>query len=89
MAGTVSITLGRAEALILFEILSREPDRPECGKFQVPGNRDADYWAFDELLGTLERVLPEPFGPGYDQYLSDAAHNLIRRRGRLPGPDHT
>ena len=63
----------------LFEILLRELNHPECGKFQIPGNPDAEYWAFDERLGALGRVPPEPFSPGYDQYLSDAARYLIWR----------
>ncbi|MGY6770376.1 hypothetical protein [Komagataeibacter sp. NFXK3] len=81
----VCITLDRAEALILFEILSREMNRPQYGKFQAFAGSDAQIWAFDGLLAALERVLPEPFSHDYDRLLPEAARALIRRRGRLPG----
>ncbi|PYD78292.1 hypothetical protein CFR77_11500 [Komagataeibacter sucrofermentans] len=69
--------------LILFEILSREMDRPRYGKFQAFAGSDAQIWAFDGLLAALEHVLSEPFSHDYDRLLSEAANALIRRRGRI------
>ena len=87
MGGPVRIALSQAGALVLFELLSRELDRPHYGVFAGLITNEAEIWALDGLLGALQRVLSAPFSDDYAAQLTRAAAALIERRGTLPQDD--
>ena len=68
---TVAITLGKEEALVLFEILSRYI---ESDVFTVVDVSESE--ALSLLLAHLERVLVEPFDPNYEELLKRAKAKL-------------
>lgn len=66
------MTLTKAEALVLFEFLSRFKDR---GKLDiVDSSEERVLW---KILGTLESKLAEPFAQDYLKIL-DAARSSLR-----------
>lgn len=81
---TISLKLRKAEALILFELLSRELERPKYGRLAEVSSNDAELWALDGLLGALEATLPEPFAANYLELVAAAETYLIELRGKLP-----
>lgn len=77
MNDPVTITLTRAEALVLFEWLHRLDDEP--------GNvDDAEQIALWRLSGALERTLSEPFAPDYRTLLQRARAALTGADGDTP-----
>ena len=70
--GSVAVTLTKAEALILFDLLA---DFHEESSLQI---RDqADRIAMWRLSALLERSLVEIFSPKYQELLSQAREELI------------
>ncbi|MCZ4088868.1 hypothetical protein [Sinorhizobium psoraleae] len=80
---TVNLKRGKAEALVLFELLSRELGRPKYGQLAEVSTSDAELWALDGLLGALESTLPEPFAANYLELVAEAASCLVEWRGKL------
>ena len=71
MSEKVSITLSRAEALVLFEFLSR------FGEQQQLDIRDqAEQRVLWDILADLESALPEPLAHDYDQQLKRARESI-------------
>ena len=67
---------GRAAALVLFEILHRWEDE-DADLQLLPGEQTA-LW---DLSGALERVLVEPFHPGYTEIVQQARERLFASGG--------
>ena len=67
----VHLMIGRAEALVLFEMLA-DFYSPPCLQIQSPAER----LALGRLHGALEKALVEPFMPDY-QSLIDEARSLL------------
>lgn len=70
MTAPVAIELGRAEALVLFELLHRLEDA------EVALGDHADQVALLRLSAALERTLVEPFRPDYRELLERARAQL-------------
>ncbi len=82
---TVSLELEKEEALILFELLSREiDDQRGHGKLEEALGNDAELWALNGLLCSLEKTLSEPLAPNYIELVAQAEASLIRRWGEWP-----
>ena len=73
---TISLILGKAEALILFELLAGFHSQPTL---QVRDN--AERLALVRLHGALEKTLVEPFSEEYKQTLTRARADLTRQWG--------
>lgn len=73
--GDVSIQLGRAEALVLFELLHELEDDERWS------SDAAERLALWRLTGALERVLTEPFRPDWRRLVDEARAQLRREAG--------
>lgn len=73
---TVTLVIGKAEALILFELLFDLNMQPA-----LIINDAAERLALGRLHGALETTLVEPFMEGYDEIISAARSDLIRESG--------
>jgi hypothetical protein len=81
MSESVTITLSRDEALVLFEFFARFD---ELHDFTL---RDtAEYLAFSRISAQLDKSLVEPFKPDYEALLKMARDRLAEGYdGRAPG----
>jgi hypothetical protein len=70
---SVTLVLAPAEALVLFELLSRWGDTHAVS---VPLEHQAEYRVLCDILGMLESTLAEPFMPDYQDWL-DRARELV------------
>ena len=71
-----NITIGKPEALILFELLADFHSQP------VLELRDnAEKLALVRLHGALQSALVEPFSRDYGQLISDARSHLLKQWG--------
>jgi hypothetical protein len=68
---TVPVILSRPQALVLFEFLSRFDDQ-ERMELRDPAEQRV-LW---DILATLEKALPEPLSPDYDQKLQEARKSV-------------
>jgi hypothetical protein len=73
---TVTLTIGKAEALILFELLA-DFQRQTA----LPIKDNADRLALLRVHGALESTLVEPFSKEYDQILIAARARLLDEWG--------
>ncbi|HEY3740574.1 MAG TPA: hypothetical protein VGL53_12055 [Bryobacteraceae bacterium] len=73
---TVTLTIGKDEALILFESLAEFNEETA-----IPINDSADRLAFVRLGGVLESTLVEPFMKDYGIIVDDARKRLIEVSG--------
>ncbi|HEY0758629.1 MAG TPA: hypothetical protein VGD59_05160 [Acidisarcina sp.] len=73
-----TLTLGRAEALVLFEMLADYRDQP-CVEAQTP----AEKLALVKLHGALETALVEPFMPDYRLLVEEARLELATQAGAV------
>jgi antitoxin HicB len=71
---TVSLALSPAEALVLFDLLSRWA---ETDAASVPLEHLAEWRVLWDILASLERALAEPFMPDYLDQLAQA-RELVR-----------
>ncbi len=67
----VPVILSRAQALVLFEFLSRF-----CEKDQLDIRDPAEERVLWDILAVLESALPEPFAHDYDQQLQRARESI-------------
>lgn len=74
---TVTIELGRIEALVLFEFLHRL-DEDEADQRSIDPPERLALW---RLEAALERTLDEPLRPDYHQLLERARGELHREAG--------
>ena len=76
MDEVVTLSIGKDEALILFELL--------VDFFKEPGiivKDNADRMAMARLVGALEKTLVEPFMKNYVEIVSDARKRLVEAWG--------
>jgi hypothetical protein len=73
---TLTVTIGKAEALILFELLA-DFHRQNV----LPIKDNADRLALVRMHGALESTLTEPFSKEYDQILEAARTCLLSEWG--------
>jgi hypothetical protein len=76
----VTITIGKPEALILFELLADFHSQPVL-KF----TDNTERMALVRLHGVLEKTLVEPFSKNYNQLIADARSHLIKQWGTVEG----
>jgi hypothetical protein len=79
MDETVTLTISKDEALILFVLLVDFFDEPA-----IIIKDNADRMALSRLGGTLEKTLVEPFMENYTAIASDARKRLIEAWGESP-----
>ena len=72
----VTLTVGRAEALVLFEMLANFYRQPVL---EIGG--PAERLALVRLHGALERTLVEPFMPDYRALIEAARSELAAQSG--------
>jgi hypothetical protein len=72
MTERITLDLTKAEALVLFELLTRV-DNAEALSYEDPAEQEV-LW---NIEGQLERKLVEPLDPNYPQLLADA-RKLVR-----------
>jgi len=73
---TITLTIGKSEALILFDFLA---DFHQQSSLSV--NDNAERLALVRLHGALESTLTEPFSPDYREIISAARNDLTRQWG--------
>jgi len=73
-----TLTLGKAEALVLFEMLADYQNQP-CVEVRTA----ADKFALMSLHGALEKTLVEPFMPEYRSLVDAARSELATRAGAV------
>lgn len=74
----IDITIGKPEALILFEFLANFHSQPVL-EFED----NAERLALVRLHGALQSTLVEPFSKDYDQPLTEARNHLIKQWGTV------
>ena len=74
--GTITVTVGRAEALVLFEMLAGFYRQPVL---EITG--PAERLALSRLHGALEKTLVEPFMPDYRALIEAARSKLAAQSG--------
>lgn len=72
----VTLTVGRAEALVLFEMLVDFYSQPAL---EIRG--PAERLALVRLHGALEKTLVEPFRPDYRDLIAAARSELVAQSG--------
>jgi REP element-mobilizing transposase RayT len=76
----VNISIGKPEALILFELLADFHSQPV-----LEFKDNAERLALVRLHGALQSTLVEPFSKDYDQLVSDARRHLLKQWGTVDG----
>lgn len=72
----VTLTVGRAEALVLFEMLADFYSQPAL---EIAG--PAERLALVRLHGALEKTLVEPFMPDYRELIEESRSKLAAQSG--------
>jgi len=73
---TVTLIIGKAEALILFELLFAFHRQPA-----LEIKDDAQRLALLRVHGALESILVEPFSKDYEEIISAARRDLFQQWG--------
>ena len=73
---TVTLTIGKAETLILFELLFDFYRQPT-----LEIKDDAERLALVRMHGALESTLVEPFSKDYEEIISAARRDLLQQWG--------
>jgi hypothetical protein len=81
-AETVTLTLDRSVALVLFEFLSRTADEDDGETLAEALESEAELPAMFSLLSELEEVLTEPFADDYRALVDTARNDVIKRFGK-------
>ncbi len=74
----IHLAIGRAEALVLFEMLAEFNNQP-CLQIRSPAER----LALVRLQGALEKALVEPFMPEYRALIDEAESVLNSQSGKI------
>lgn len=74
----VTLTLGRADALVLFDLLGNFYEGTN-----LPVRDEAERLALVRLFGSLQKTLVEPFSPDYESILEKARARLIVESGSV------
>ncbi|MDQ2082480.1 hypothetical protein RA307_20020 [Xanthobacteraceae bacterium Astr-EGSB] len=78
---TVSLTLDRDVALVLFDFLARTADEEEGEPLQDALLHKAELAALLELFAGLEEMLEEPFAADYTRLVDAARDRVEEARG--------
>jgi hypothetical protein len=78
---SLTITIGRAEALVLFDLLTHFR-----GDSHLLIRNDAERVTLGVVEGCLEKVLAEPFLEEYEQILEKTREKVLTRWGSPPTP---
>jgi len=73
---TITLTIGKAEALVLFDFLADFHQQSS-----LSFNDNAERLALVRLHGALESTLLEPFSPDYRENIAAARNDLTRQWG--------
>jgi len=73
---TVTITVTKAEALVLFELLAEFSNAPALS---IPG--EAERISLRAVQASLEKALVEPFMEDYQRIVDDARKELVAKWG--------
>ena len=74
---TVTLELDRDASIVIFELLSKHNEGAGSSLTLSP----TDECAFDQLLGSLESTLVEPFSAEYREVVERARASLLQRFG--------
>jgi hypothetical protein len=74
---SVTLDLDHDAAIVIFELLSKHHEGTGAPLVLSP----ADECAFDQLMGSLERTLVEPFSADYGETVERARASLLERFG--------
>jgi hypothetical protein len=79
----LTFVMRRSRALVMFEMLSREFEKPEFGAIDKLASDHAEHWALNDLLGSLETRLEEPFATNYLELLAKAKSEILEESGEV------
>jgi hypothetical protein len=79
---TVTLTLDRSVALVIFDFLSRTADEDEGELLADAFESKAELPALWSLLAELEEVLTEPFADDYRSLVDAARADVSKRFGK-------
>jgi len=79
---TVTLTLDRSVALVMFDFLSRTADEDEGELLADALESEAELPAMLSLFTELEEVLTEPFDDDYRSKVEQARARVIAKFGR-------
>ncbi len=80
-SGVVTINIDHAEALVLFDLLSRELESRSGERLRQLVQRDGELWALNSLQCVLERELADAFHPEYAQHVERANATVEQEHG--------
>jgi hypothetical protein len=81
---SVTITIGKAEALVLFDLLAGFRDG-----LHLPIRNDAERVTLWMIEACLEKALVEPFSAEYERILEEAREKVVARWGSPPKSPNT
>lgn len=81
-ANTVTLTLDRSVALVMFDFLSRTADEDEGELLSEALESKAELAALFSLLAELDDVLTEPLADDYRALVDVARADVIKRFGK-------
>jgi hypothetical protein len=81
---TVTLTLDRSVALVLFDFLARTADEEDGEPLREALSDPSELPALWSLLADLEAALSEPFAADYAKRLAQARKDVRKRYGDAP-----
>ncbi len=81
---TVTLTLDRSVALVLFDFLARTADEEDGEPLREALGDPSELPALWSLLADLEETLAEPFADDYAKRLAQARKDVRKRYGDAP-----
>jgi hypothetical protein len=75
----VTIELADDEALVLFDLLTREIDRHQQARLAGIIEHPAEFWALNSVHTTLETNLEQPFSANFSALLDQARSKVVDR----------
>jgi hypothetical protein len=81
---TVTLTLDRSVALVLFDFLARTTDEEDGEPLREALSDPSELPALWSLLADLEETLAEPFAADYAKRLAQARKDVRDRYGDAP-----
>jgi hypothetical protein len=76
---SLTVTIGKAEALVLFDLLAGFRDQSH-----LPIRNDAERVSLWMMGACLERALAEPLSEEYERNLAEAREGVVARWGSPP-----
>ena len=84
MDESVTLTIGKAEPLVLFDLLFRFRDEPHLSI-----RHDAERVTLWMIEACLEKMLAEPFSDEYQRILEEAREKVVTGWGSPPKSPHS